>query len=99
MSEHNSCEGGSACERQANETVGRIPSVVLPSGNVWTCVQNNNNNEYYFNLADGSWNNNNKYNNYNVVPVESEELENLIFGAEEDCWSNKHTSWDAAKYH
>jgi len=99
MSEHNSCEGDSACGMQASETASLIPSVALPSGNVWAGLQNNNNNEYYFNLADGSWNNNNKNNSYNVVPVESEELENLIFGAEEDCWSNKHTSWDAVKYH
>ena len=91
MSEHNSCEGDSACGMQASETASLIPSVALPSGNVWAGLQNNNNNEYYFNLADGSWNNNNKSNSYNVVPVESEELENLIFGAEEDCWSNKHT--------
>ena len=99
MSEHNSCEGDSACKRQAISSVSLIPSVALQSGAVWSGLQNNNNNEYYFSLADGSWNNNNKNNSYNVVPVESEELENLIFGAEEDCWSNKHDSWDAAKYH
>lgn len=99
MSEHNSREGGSACEQQAISSESLIPSVALPSGNIWTGLQNNNNNAYYFSLADGSWNNNNKNNNYNVVLVESGELEQIIFDAEEDCWSNKHSSWDAAKYH
>ena len=71
MSEHNSCEGDSACEKQASETASLIPSVALPSGNVWTGLQNNNNNEYYFSLADRSWNFNNKYYSVNVVPVAS----------------------------
>ena len=100
MSVNNFREGDSACEAsQAISSASLIPSVALPSGTVWTVIQNNNNNAYYFGLADGSWNNNNKNNNYNVVPVESGELEDLVFDAEEDCWSNKHSSWDAAKYH
>ena len=86
MSVNNFREGDSACEAsQAISSVSLIPSVVLPSGAVWTVIQNNNN-AYYFGLADGSWNNNNKNNNYNVVPVESGELEDLVFDAEEDCW-------------
>ena len=91
-------EGVCTCDEQVISTVKLIPSVGLPSGNVWTVLQNNNN-EYYFSLADGSWNNNNKNNSYNVVLVESKIFIELIFQAEENCWKNKHSSWDAAKYH
>ena len=65
-------EGDSACnDLQANTSEGLIPSVVLPSGAVWTVIQNNNNNAYYFSLADGSWNGNYKTSSYLVVPVAS----------------------------
>lgn len=92
-------EGVRTCDEQVISTVELIPSVALPSGNIWTVLQNNNNNEYYFSLADGSWNNNNKNNSYHVVLVESKTFIELIFRAEENCWKNKHSSWDAAKYH
>ena len=72
MSVNNFREGDSACEAsQAISSASLIPSVALPSGTVWTVIQNNNNNAYYFGLADGSWNNNYKTGNYNVVPVAS----------------------------
>lgn len=48
-----------------------LDQVSLPSGSVWSCLQNGNNGGYYFSLADGSWLNNSKNTNYNVVPVAS----------------------------
>lgn len=98
-SECNDFEGDRICDKQVIPSDGLNDLSVLPSGNVWCCLQNNNNNEYYFSLADGSYNNNNKNNKYWVVPIESEELTRLVFEAESDCWKNKHSSWDAAKYH
>ena len=71
----------------------------LPSAYEWSGIQNNNNNEYYLSLADGSYNNNNKNNQYWVVPAESDGLCEQIFSAELDCWKNKHSSWDACKFH
>jgi hypothetical protein len=68
-------------------------------GSAWSCLQNNNNNEYNLDLSSGNSNNNNKYNVYAVVPVESFDVESLVLMAEEDCWSNKHSSWEANKYH
>lgn len=50
-------------------------------------------------LTDGSFNNNNKNNQYNVVVVDSEKVTDLVFLAEQDCWKNKHSSFDASKYH
>ena len=90
-------EGGCACVEQANILDTLIN--FKPSANEWSSIQNNNNNEYYLSLADGSYNNNNKNNNYWVVPVESKWVCDLVFNAEADCWSNKHSSWDANKYH
>lgn len=75
------------------------PIKISTIANEWSCIQNNNNNEYYLDLATGSYNNNNKNNNYWVVPVELEEICELVFRAEADCWKNKHSSWDANKYH
>ncbi len=48
-----------------------LGQTALPSGSVWTGIQYNSNGEYYFNLADRSWNNGNNYSSYNVVPVAS----------------------------
>ena len=68
-------EGDSACEAsQAISSESLIPSVVLPSGNVWTVIQNGNSNAYYFGLADGNWTYTGKYNGYNVVPVASRQI-------------------------
>lgn len=100
MTEQNSYEGDPTCEQsQVIPSVGLNKRLALPSGNIWLCLQNNNNNAYYLSLADGNSNNNNKNNTYNVVLVEPKEVAELVFVAEEDCWSNKHSSWDAAKYH
>lgn len=90
--EHNSFEGVSAWKQA-------ISPERLVASEVWSCLQNNNNNEYYLSLATGAYNNNNKNNRYYVVPIESDELIDVVFEAEADCWKNKHSSWDAAKYH
>ena len=54
-----------------NECRNALGEQPLPSANEWSSIQSNNLNEYYFSLADGSCNNNGKYNNYWVVPVAS----------------------------
>ena len=90
-------EGGRTCSEQVISPAD--PIQLKPSAFEWSSIQNNNNNEYYLSLADGSYNNNNKNNNYWVVPVESKGLADLVFKAESDCWQNKHSSWDANKYH
>ena len=41
----------------------------LPTGNTWTCQQNNANNAYYVTIPSANVNNNNKNNTYAVVPV------------------------------
>ena len=64
-------EGVRTCDEQVISTAELIPSVALPSGNIWTVLQHSNNLEYYFSLADGSWSSNNKLNSYNVVLVAS----------------------------
>ena len=51
-----------------------LGQVVLPSGAVWTVIQNGSNHAYYFGLADRSWNYNNKSNGCNVVPVASRQV-------------------------
>ena len=51
-----------------------IGKVALPSGTVWTVIQNSNLHAYCFGLADGNWNNYSKNNNYNVVPVASRQI-------------------------
>ena len=72
MSEHNSCEGGSACKAlQAIPSESLIPSVALPSGNVWTGLQTSNGSQFYFSLADWSWSYADKNRSYYVVPVAS----------------------------
>jgi len=92
-SELNSFEGVPACGRQAMSLAEFI------SAESWSCLQSSNNNEYYLSLGTGAYNNNNKNNKYYVLPIESDELRELVYDAEADCWSNKHGSWDAAKYH
>ena len=64
-------EGVRTCDEQVISTAELIPSVALPSGNIWTVLQNSSFNEYYFSLADGSWNYYNKSNSYSVVLVAS----------------------------
>ena len=68
------------CETQVISSDSLV--TISPSAQEWSDLQNNNNNEYYLSLADGSYNNNNKYNNYWVVPVESNKVYELVFEAE-----------------
>ncbi len=65
----------------------------------WCGLQNNNNNAYNFSLASGNFSNNNKNNQYWSVPIDSEDLTDIVFKAEEDCWKNKHSSCDASRVH
>ena len=72
----------------------------LPTGNTWTCQQNNANNAYYVTIPSANVNNNNKNNTYAVVPVaELSKLYDLLFRAEGECWKNKKARKDAAKCH
>lgn len=72
----------------------------LPTGNTWTCQQNNANNAYYVTIPSANVNNNNKNNTNAVVPVaELDKLIDLLFEAEGDCWENKKARLDAAKFH
>jgi len=58
-------------KKDINACRAAIGQVALPSGYVWTGLQNNNAYEYYFSLADGSWDYSYKTNSYYVVPVAS----------------------------
>ena len=74
----------------------------LPTSNTWTCEQNNTNNAYYVIPSSGQVNNNNKNNSYAVLTVaESDEQKLLeaLFDAESDCWANKKSRLDAARFH
>ena len=72
----------------------------LPTSYSWTCQQNNANNAYYVTIPSANVNNNNKNNTYAVVPVaEFEKLNDLLFGAEGDCWRNKKKRFDAVRFH
>lgn len=72
----------------------------LPTGNTWTCQQNNANNAYYVTIPSANVNNNNKNNTYAVVPVaELNKLRDLLFKAEGDCWQNKKMRFDAVRFH
>ena len=72
----------------------------LPTGNTWTCQQNNANNAYYVTIPSANVNNNNKNNTYAIVPVaELDKLTNLLFHAEGDCWKNKKMRFDAVRFH
>lgn len=72
----------------------------LPTSNSWACQQNNANNAWYVTIPTGVVNNNNKNNNYAVVPVaELDELNDLLFKAEGECWKNKKSRFDAVRCH
>ena len=72
----------------------------LPTGNSWTCQQNNANNAYNVTIPSGNVNNNNKNNTYSVVRVsELCELVEKLLDAEQCCFKNKKHKIDAAKFH
>ena len=99
MGENKVYEGDCTCGAQVIPLVNLTACAALPAGNSWSAIQSNATNTYYLSLYEGSFNNNNKNNNYNVVLVELETFIKIAFEAEENCWKNKHSSWDAAKFH
>lgn len=69
-------------------------------GNSWSCVRNNSNNAWYVNLGNGNCNNNNTNNRYAVWAVS--EFDNTLddwLSAEDGCYKNKHSSFEAARNH
>ena len=85
---------------QVTPTASYNDHSTLPTGNAWSCQQNNANNANYVTILSANVNNNNKSNTYAVVPVaESDRLTDLLFKAEEDCWRNKKRRMDAARFH
>ncbi|MBQ4394394.1 MAG: hypothetical protein II825_03765 [Paludibacteraceae bacterium] len=85
---------------QVTPTASLDDHSTLPTGNSWSCQQNNANNAYYVTIPSANVNNNNKNNTYAVVPVaESDRLLDLLFEAESDCWGNKKRRFDAARFH
>ena len=77
---------------------------VTPSGGAfipWSAVRNNANNAWNVNMNNGNCNNNN-VNNRNVAVGVSELSEDEMarfLNDEEECYKNKHASFDAARYH
>jgi len=72
----------------------------LPTGNTWTCQQNNANNAYYVTIPSANVNNNNKNNTYAVVPVaELDRVASQLLTAEEECFTNKCHRMNATRYH
>lgn len=70
------------------------------SGNAWSCVRNNGNNAWYVNLGNGNCNNNNTNNRYSVWPAsEFDKIVDDWLQAEMECYKNKHSSFEAARYH
>ena len=87
-------------DNQVTPTASLDDHSTLPTGNSWTCQQNNANNAYNVTIPSASVNNNNKNNTYTVVPVaESDRLLDLLFEAESDCFRNKKRRFDAARFH
>lgn len=71
----------------------------LPTGNSWSCQQNNANNANYVTIPSGNVNNNNKSNTNAVVPVaESDKLLLRLLDAKDDCWENKKRRREAASF-
>lgn len=70
------------------------------SGNAWSCVRNNGNNAWYVNFGNGNCNNNNTNNRYSVWPAsEFDKIVDDWLQAERECYKNKHSSFEAARYH
>ena len=70
------------------------------SGNAWSCVRNNGNNAWYVNFGNGNCNNNNTNNRYSVWPAsEFDKIVDDWLQAEREGYKNKHSSFEAARYH
>lgn len=87
-------KGLHACDMQAMSNNGE------ESGNAWSCVRNNGNNAWYVNFGNGNCNNNNTNNRYSVWPAsEFDKIVDDWLQAERECYKNKHSSFEAARYH
>lgn len=87
-------KGASTCP---NGEVISLGGAFIP----WSAVRNNANNAWYVNMNNGNCNNNN-VNNRNVGVGVSELSEDDIarfLHDEDECYKNKHSSFDAARYH
>jgi len=72
----------------------------LPTGNMWTCQQNNATNAWFVTIPSANVNNNNKNNVYAVVPVaELERVASQLLTAEEECFASKSHRMNATLYH
>lgn len=91
--EHIILKGLHACDLQAMSNNGE------ENGNSWSCVRNNGNNAWYVNLGNGNCNNNNTNNRYSVWPVSEFDIIERWLEAENECYKNKHSSFEAAMYH
>ena len=91
--EHIVLKGLHACDMQAMSNNGE------ENGNAWSCVRNNSNNAWYVNLGSGNCGNNNTNNRYSVWPVSEFDIIDRWLEAENECYKNKHSSFDAAMYH
>lgn len=87
-------KGLHACDMQAMSNNGE------ENGNAWSCVRNNGNNAWYVNLTNDNCNNNNTNNRYSVWAVsEFDKIVDDWLQAESECYRNKHSSFEAARYH
>ena len=92
--EHELLKGLHACRGQAISVNGG------ESGNAWSCVRNNGNNAWYVNLGNGNCNNNNTNNRYSVWSASDFDKEcDDWLAAEGECYKNKHSSLEAARFH
>lgn len=67
----------------------------------WSAVRNNANNAWNVNLNNGNCNNNNTYNRLvgaGVSELSDDDIARFLHD-EEECYKNKHSSFDAARYH
>lgn len=87
-------KGLHACDMQAMLNNGE------ENGNAWSCVRNNGSNAWYVNLGNGNCNNNNTNDRYSVWAVsEFDKIVDDWLQAERECYKNKHSSIEAARYH
>lgn len=71
------------------------------SRDTWSSLRNNANNAWYVNMNNGNMNNNNTYNRYVTAGVSelSEDVIERYLLDEQICYSNKHDSYEAARFH
>ena len=91
--EHIVLKGLHACDMQAMSNNGE------ENGNAWSCVRNNSNNAWYVNLGNGNCGNISTNYRYSVWPVSEFDIIDRWLEAENECYKNKHSSFDAAMYH